>query len=424
VNEELKKLIAKIEEMRKTSERVGAENQKVLDALKADIDKLKGTNPDAQTLSELQDRIENIEAKRGQPGKTGVGRQTETTGPKFYDAKTGKLIQTLGHKDKMSDLDEHRNRSGVSLGQWLHATILGERAPDDVRQAVKALATAPDGAGGYTVPKPLAGSFIDLLRAELVLSRAGVTTVPMESKTLTIAKVVSDPYVSWKAENAAINGNDPTFDAVELEAKTLVGLVKFSLELAQDSSNIQSILERCVTQAAAHAIDHAGLLGTVAEGGPLGVMTYAGRQQITSVGSFSSYDPFVDAVGKLLAVNVPLDRAAGAAIMGTDVWTSLAKLKTGITGDKTPLVRPSAIQNMQFLPTTAVPTSGGSPQDGNLFVADWGDLLFGVRKDITVQVLREAFLGSNLQLAILVYARCDFMPVRESSFVTLEDVAA
>jgi HK97 family phage major capsid protein len=109
--------------------------------------------------------------------------------------------------------------------------------------------------------------------------------------------------------------------------------------------------------------------------------------------------------------------------MGTDVWTSLAKLRTGISGDQTPLVRPAAIQNMQFLPTTAVPTTGGSPQDGSLFVADWGDLLFGVRKDITVQVLREAFLGSNLQLAILVYARCDFMPVREASFVTLEGVS-
>jgi hypothetical protein len=50
------------------------------------------------------------------------------------------------------------------------------------------------------------------------------------------------------------------------------------------------------------------------------------------------------------------------------------------------------------------------------------DLLFGVRKGITVKVLNETFLGSNLQIAVLAYARVDFGATRHQSFCTLEGI--
>ena len=46
----------------------------------------------------------------------------------------------------------------------------------------------------------------------------------------------------------------------------------------------------------------------------------------------------------------------------------------------------------------------------------------GVRKDINVRVLSEAFMGSNLQVAVLAYARVDFAATREQSFCTLEGI--
>jgi hypothetical protein len=37
-----------------------------------------------------------------------------------------------------------------------------------------------------------------------------------------------------------------------------------------------------------------------------------------------------------------------------------------------------------------------------------------------VRILEESFLGSNLQIGVLAYARCDFQAVRPTSFVTGE----
>ena len=50
------------------------------------------------------------------------------------------------------------------------------------------------------------------------------------------------------------------------------------------------------------------------------------------------------------------------------------------------------------------------------------DLLWGIRSDITVRVLSERFLGDNLQVGVLVYARVDFQPTHVESFVTLEGI--
>ena len=70
--------------------------------------------------------------------------------------------------------------------------------------------------------------------------------------------------------------------------------------------------------------------------------------------------------------------------------------------------------------TTAAPLAGGNT--AKAVIGNWSDLLFGVRKEITLQVLNQTFMGSNLQLAILAYVRCDFAATRASSFVTAEGI--
>jgi HK97 family phage major capsid protein len=95
----------------------------------------------------------------------------------------------------------------------------------------------------------------------MVLTRASATTVPIDSKSLSIAKLTADPITSWHTENAAITATDPTFGAVELQAKTIVCVTKLSLELSQDSANIESMLERSLVRGMPAAIDSAGLNG-------------------------------------------------------------------------------------------------------------------------------------------------------------------
>lgn len=370
-----------------------------------------------ERLNELQERIEHVEAKGDRPKKT--GSDLPALGEKYVNVKTGETVPVLAHKDRYSDLQP--NKSGMSFGRWMRGILTGKFADDrkELTEEMKALATSPDASGGYTVPEPLSREFIDLLRNNLVLSRAGARFVPMTSKTLSLAKLTGDATVEWHAENANVNSSDPTLGIATLSAKTIVGLVKFSVELSEDSINIQEMISRSLSQGTALAIDRAGL-GNVITNGPSGIMSFSGRNRITGIGTIDDYDPWIDGMGALLTANVPLERI-GASVMGPGTWKALAKLKTGLANDKTPLRKPDALANTPFLVTNSVASSSGSPTTEVAYLADWNDLLYGVRTDINVRVLNEVFRGSNLQVAMLVYARVDFAATREQSFVTLED---
>ncbi|MDH4234257.1 MAG: phage major capsid protein, partial [Gallionella sp.] len=197
--------------------------------------------------------------------------------------------------------------------------------------------------------------------------------------------------------------------------------VKLSLELGQDSANIEQILQSTINSAMAQAIDSAGLVGVTsnAAAAPAGVMNLANRNKVLSIGAPTSWDFLVDGMYELALDNVPMDNI-GAFIAHPSVWKKMRKLKTGITNDNTPLTMPAEIAALPKLWTTAAPLTGGTTASG--IIADWRDLIMGVRKDITVRVLSETFMGSNLQLAILAYARVDFAATRQQSFCTLEGI--
>ena len=145
----------------------------------------------------------------------------------------------------------------------------------------------------------------------------------------------------------------------------------------------------------------------------------AGPRRPVSVGAPTSWDWLVDGMYQLLAANVP-EEQIGAVIAHPALWKKMAKLKTGLTNDNTPLVAPDPVRALRKLWTTAAPLTGGTT--AKAVVAKWSDLLFGIRKDITVQVLNQVYMGSNLQLAIVAYARCDFAATRPTSFCTMEGI--
>lgn len=266
----------------------------------------------------------------------------------------------------------------------------------------------------------LSARWIDLLRSAMVLTQAGARTVPMPTNQLALARLTGDPTTSWHGENAALVASEATFGAVTLSAKTITCLVKLSLELSQDAANIEEILESSITSALALEIDRAGLTGvtTNTAAGPSGIYDLTGRSTVTGVGAPVSWDFVVDGAYELLSRNVPISRI-GALIAHPALWKKMTKLKTGLSGDATPLVMPEAVARVPKLWTTSAPLSGGTAK---AVMGAWGDLLFGVRKDITVRLLGETFLGSNLQVALLAYARVDFAATRPESFVTMEGI--
>lgn len=374
-------------------------------------------------VDEIDAVVKQLALKAGRPDLSTGGNGSTKTLPTFFDTKSKELIRVFGRDDSIA---AHEQKQGdlPSIGRVLRGLVLGSKAHDakQLEEERKALSIGTDPSGGYTVGGVLSSQWIDLMRSEMVLNAAGVTTVPMESKTLTLAKLTGDPTVTWHGENANVPDADVTLGAVTLSAKTGVCLVKLSLELSQDSANIEQILQSSITSAMAHAVDGVGLVGATTNAGAApgyGIFDLTGRNTVTSIGAPTNWDWAVDSVYELLADNVPMD-SIGAMIAHPALWKKMRKLKTGIASDNTPLTMPEEIARMRKLWTTAAPLAGGTT--AKAVMGRWSDLLFGIRKDITLQVLNQAFMGSNLQLAVLAYVRCDFAATRAASFVTAEGI--
>lgn len=379
-------------------------------------------------------RLENLEKEAGlvqqeqlkaqRPGASGNGQQKLAPIETFFDVKTKRHIPVLSHSHSLAGL-EKKEPGTPSIGRLLRGIVLGGRADDanELAEERKSLGISSDPSGGYNVSGALSAEWIDSLRSRMVLSRAGCRTIQMDtgSLSLSLARVVDDPTIAWHAENAVLGTGDPTFGAINLNAKTCVCLVRLSLELSQDAGNIEQILSSTINSAMAGAIDRAGLVGVTVDAGiaPTGSMNLANRNKVLTIGAPTSWDFLVDGMYELALDNVPMENI-GAFIAHPAVWKKMRKLKTGITSDNTPLTMPAEIAALPKLWTTAAPLTGGTTASG--IIADWRDLIFGVRKDINVRVLSEAFMGSNLQIAVLAYARVDFAATRAQSFCTLEGI--
>lgn len=373
-------------------------------------------------FASLETDFREIEKKAGRPQAEASGDAPITAkSDGWINTKTAEPIMVLKHGQALAKA--HRGTDTPSIGRVLRGLCLGGTAPDanELAEERKNLNMGSDPAGGYTVNGALADQWIDALRANMVLSKAGALTLPMDAGKVSIARVTADPTCSWHGEGASLPDAEPTFGALNLTAKTVVCLVKFSVELGQDAVNLEQQLQSVVVKAMANAIDSAGLVGVTTNAGaaPGGIMNLADRNTVTSIGAPTSWDFLVDGMYELALDNTPMENI-GAFIGHPAIWKKMRKLKSGITNDNTPLTMPAEIAALPKLWTTAAPLASGTTAKG--IIADWRDLIFGVRQQITVKVLQESFLGSNLQLAVLAYARVDFGAARPQSFCSLEGI--
>ena len=82
---------------------------------------------------------------------------------------------------------------------------------------------------------------------------------------------------------------------------------------------------------------------------------------------------------------------------------------------------PRALEGVQMLHTTAMPTDGGAGTESQIIAGDFSQILMGVRSSIRVEVLRERFMDT-LQFGLICHARIDFAAARESAFTVLDGV--
>ncbi len=313
------------------------------------------------------------------------------------------------------------------MGRYLQGIVTGDWG--DVDPQVKAMSVGQDAAAGYLVPAPLSAAIIDRARNASVAFQAGALTVPMDSSTLTVARLATDPVPAWKEENASIaSSTRPSEWRSSSPRRQLSCIVKGSVELFEDAQNIEGTIEDSLGKALALELDRVALRGSGAAGEPAGVLSQAGVTITSAVGSPADYVKFADDPTRTL-------RDANAAepftfIAAPRTFQSLDKLVTGISGDKTRLAAPPAWSAYRRLSTAAIPINlGGGTNESQAFVGDFSQLIVGMRTQLTIEATRvggDAGGGafSSLQVWIRAYLRADIALRHPAHFVVLDGVLA
>ncbi len=328
----------------------------------------------------------------------------------------GKSIRVYQPNENLAE----RSDSALSFGSAIRAVALGPRNEAERRS----LSEGTDGAGGFTVPAPLARQFIDALRAQSIVIRAGAVTVPMDSDTLQIAKLASDPAFAWRAELAAVGTGDPTFSRVLFTAKSCAVLVKCSRELLEDSVNAEQMLLQAFANAAALEIDATALCGTGTGNQPTGILNAAGINTVsmgTNGAAFADYDKWLDALYELELDNIP---GPFNAAMHPRTARDLRKLKTGLTSDKTPLVMPRDIAAITQRISTTLPideTQGTAVDASSVIIGNFSNVMLGVRDNLRIMMLNERY-ADTLEVGFIAHMRLDVQLQHAQAFCAINGV--
>jgi HK97 family phage major capsid protein len=317
-------------------DRAENENRDLTESEKRDFDKLqeklagiKGTIDRAAQLSDLQADLER-------PVVSGI-RLNAAQAPLMLGGK----IRAYRPDERMADA-----YGGPSLDEYVRASIMGE---------TRAMGEGLGAAGGFLVPSPLAGFVIDLARAQSVIVGSGALTVPMESATLDIPRLLTDPTASWRNENDPITEGDPTFGAAQLTARSLACLVSVPNELLLDSPVAGNFITSAITKAMAVAMDTGALVGTGTVNQPLGLVNRPdiGKYSMGLNGAaLVDWSTFVKVAGQIAGANGPIEGLS--YILASRDYTTVENLQDSL---HQPLRKPDVVAAMKGFTTSKIPTT-------------------------------------------------------------------
>jgi HK97 family phage major capsid protein len=254
--------------------------------------------------------------------------------------------------------------------------------------------------------------------------QAGALTIPMETAEVPLARVASDPTPQWKGEHQPADISDMSFQRVFLRAKTLVAVVRASVELLEDAANVGTLIENSLAASLGLELDRAALRGGETAGStePTGIRWSSGVQLLNVNGGLAGFDDFATAYGMIQAVNGPADGVS--VIMSTREAATIDAMKNG---EGTPLVGPESWQRMRKFSTTQVPITLGGGTASEAYVAPFSELAVGMRTALTIEASRVASDSTqsafrNLEVWIRAYLRADVLPMRETFFVVMHGI--
>ncbi len=135
----------------------------------------------------------------------------------------------------------------------------------------------PTAGGNVVGTTHMAGSFIDLLRNRMMVTRLGARMMSGLVGNVDIPKLTGGATAYWLAESADVSNSDQTFGKVVLSPKTVAARSYFSRRLMlQSSPDIEDVVEGDLISVLALAIDLACINGSGVAGQPTGILNTTG----------------------------------------------------------------------------------------------------------------------------------------------------
>ena len=196
-----------------------------------------------------------------------------------------KLIRALANPSDRRMQEEASFEFEASRAQAEKSGIdpQGAFVPSDVifgqkLDAQRDLTVGTNTAGGFTVQTDvLASSFIDVLRANMVFSKVGVTELNGLNGKVSIPGSDAGSTAYWVAENGAVSESDQTFIARSLDGKTCGAMTDVARNLMlQSSIDVEAFVRNDIAKSLALEIENKGLIGNGTGNAPIGVYNTTG----------------------------------------------------------------------------------------------------------------------------------------------------
>lgn len=404
----MRNILAKAENEKRA---LTAEEQRDFDGLKAKLQAINETLERASQLGEMRADIERPIVSGPAPDGNGM----------IYVPRNINPGEVRAYKPNEAISEQRYN--GPGLGAYVRGIVTGKWNGAEELRALAETSTP----GSYLVPTPLATYFIDLVRNQAQVMRAGALTVPMDSATLKIARLTQDVSANWKAENAAITYSDANFDVVQFTAQTLVAGSKLSEECVADAFNIDAIVSQSITKALALAVDYAAMYGSGSSNQPTGIKNQTGVT-ITDLGgngyTLTDFSKYSAGISTLMGYNFngPFGILHSARTAG-----ELDNLQDTL---HQPLRQPDLVAAARKFVTNQIPnnlTHGSANTASDAFVGQWDQCMIGMRTGMMLEVSRVAADAtgsafSNLQVWIRAWLRADVQLAHPKAFNVLTGI--
>lgn len=252
----------------------------------------------------------------------------------------------------------------------------------EARDLVKGTTTA----GGHLVDTVLlAENFIDLLRNQMMVQRAGATILTGLVGDIAIPRQTGGATAYWVAESGAPTESQQAFDQVTMTPKTVGAYTDYSRKLLKQSSiDVESFVRGDLSMVQALAIDLASLHGSGSSNQPTGVAATSGIGSVAggTNGAAPTWANIIALETEVAQDNADIGRVAymtntkvRGKLKGTEKFSSTG-FPVWSESPSTPLNGyPGWVTNQVSSTLTKGSSSGVCSA---IFFGNWADLLIGM----------------------------------------------